>query len=276
MPAVQVLRQVWVQQVYAVNPTKSMRWRVAEDLPPAPLLISSPYDPEARYSKKRETEWVGYKVHLTETCDPKLPHLLTDGLTTPATPPDHAVIGIVQDQVAARDLLPSDHVVDAGYVTAERLVDSQQQQIDLVGPTTPEPGWQANAGEGFAASCFVIDREAQHATCPQGKTSMKWKEPTDCDVHAVVSIRFATVDCRACPVRSKWGASTRSRSLTIRSHDASVALQTARQRQHTEGFKATYRPRAGIEGPIAQGTRSSDLQPPPPNPQPLLGYVTTG
>ena len=139
-------------------------------------------------------------------------------------------------------------------------MDSQQQQLDLVGPTTPEPGWQANAGEGFAASCFVIDWEAQHATCPQGKTSVKWKETTDCDVHDVVIIRFATVDCRACPVRSKCVASTRSRSLTIRSHDAYVALQTARQRQHTEGFKATYRTRAGIEGTISQGTRSSDLR----------------
>ena len=33
---------------------------------PAPAsLISSPYNSEARYSKKRETTWVGYKVHLT-------------------------------------------------------------------------------------------------------------------------------------------------------------------------------------------------------------------
>lgn len=67
LPAVVVLRQVWVQQFYAVAPDAPMRWRKAEDLPPAPLLISSPYDPEARYSKKRETEWVGYKVHLSET-----------------------------------------------------------------------------------------------------------------------------------------------------------------------------------------------------------------
>lgn len=260
VPAVEILRQVWVQQFYANDPEEPMRWRVAEDLPPAPLLISSPYDPEARYSKKRETEWVGYKVHLTETCDAKLPHLITDVLTTPATTPDHAVIGIVQEQLAARDLLPSEHVVDAGYVTAERLVDSQQQQIDLVGPTTPEPGWQARAGEGFAASCFVIDWDAQHATCPQGKTSVKWKETTDCDTHDVVTIRFATADCRDCPLRPKCVASTRSRSLTIRAHDSYVAVQAARQRQHTDGFKATYRTRAGIEGSISQGTRISDLR----------------
>ena len=37
---------------------------------PSPAEPSLPYDPEARYSTKREVEWVGYKVHLTETCEP--------------------------------------------------------------------------------------------------------------------------------------------------------------------------------------------------------------
>ena len=43
---------------------------------PSPAgLISSPYDVEARYSTKREVQWVGYKAHLTETCDEDRPHL---------------------------------------------------------------------------------------------------------------------------------------------------------------------------------------------------------
>jgi hypothetical protein len=67
-PAVQVLRLVWLQQFSAVAPDEPMRWRVAKDLPPAPQLICTPYDVEARFSKKRDTSWVGYKVHLTMTC----------------------------------------------------------------------------------------------------------------------------------------------------------------------------------------------------------------
>jgi transposase len=31
-------------------------------------MIRSPYDPEARTGKKRELVWLGYKVHVTETC----------------------------------------------------------------------------------------------------------------------------------------------------------------------------------------------------------------
>jgi transposase len=260
IPAVEVLGQVWRQQFYAVADAQPMRWRPAEDLPPAPLLISSPYDPDARYSKKRDTEWVGYKVHLTETCDDDTPHLITDVQTTFATTPDHVVTGVIQGQLSARKLLPSEHIVDAAYVTAERLVASQRQQIDLVGPTPPEPGWQAKAGEGFAASCFVIDWDAQTATCPQGKTSVVWYPTHDRHNHDVVTIRFAHADCQACPVRSQCVSSKRSRSLTLRAQDHSIALQAARQRQHTEVFKAQYAKRAGVEGTISQGTRRSDLR----------------
>lgn len=58
LPALETLRQVWVQQFYADGP--SARWREANDLPPSSLLICTPYDPEARYSQKRSTTWTGY------------------------------------------------------------------------------------------------------------------------------------------------------------------------------------------------------------------------
>ena len=43
--------------------------REVKDMPSPAELITSPYDTDARYSTKRDMEWVGYKVHLTETCD---------------------------------------------------------------------------------------------------------------------------------------------------------------------------------------------------------------
>jgi transposase len=48
VPAMQTLRQVWLQQVSARPEDQPVRWRPADDVPPAPLLISAPYDPEAR------------------------------------------------------------------------------------------------------------------------------------------------------------------------------------------------------------------------------------
>ena len=78
-----ILRQVWVQQ-YA-GPEEPVRWRASGDVPPAESLIHSPYDVEARYSIKRGMPWLGYKVHLTETCDEETPHLITQVETTAAT-----------------------------------------------------------------------------------------------------------------------------------------------------------------------------------------------
>ena len=39
----------------------------------AARFISSPYDPDAHYARKHATSWVGYKVHLTETCEDDTP-----------------------------------------------------------------------------------------------------------------------------------------------------------------------------------------------------------
>ncbi len=43
--AVQILRRTWVFQYYAEE--GRLRWRKAEDLPPAVLRLDSPYDTEA-------------------------------------------------------------------------------------------------------------------------------------------------------------------------------------------------------------------------------------
>ncbi|MDQ4074978.1 MAG: transposase [Chloroflexota bacterium] len=54
LPALETLRQVWLQQFVVTE--EQLHWRKAEDLPLGALLIQSPYDSQARYSKKRQTE----------------------------------------------------------------------------------------------------------------------------------------------------------------------------------------------------------------------------
>jgi transposase len=67
---------------------------------PSPAeLISSPYDTDARYSTKRDVEWVGYKVHFTETCDEDRPKLIVNVETTPATTPDDKMIEQVHESL---------------------------------------------------------------------------------------------------------------------------------------------------------------------------------
>ena len=83
VPAVETLRQVWVQQFY--RDAAGVHWRTQEQgIPPARLIISSPYDLDARLGMKRTTQWVGYKVSLTESCDEDHPRLITNVETSPA------------------------------------------------------------------------------------------------------------------------------------------------------------------------------------------------
>ena len=91
LEAVEILRQVWLQQYYAPTGGK-VQLRTQKDGPPHATRIFSPYEIEARRSTKRSTSWTGYKVHLTETCESDLPHLITHVETTVATTQDPSVL----------------------------------------------------------------------------------------------------------------------------------------------------------------------------------------
>lgn len=59
VPAVETLRRVWVQN-YTLTEADGARWRQDNNIPPAAVFISSPYDTEAHYTTKRSTSWAGY------------------------------------------------------------------------------------------------------------------------------------------------------------------------------------------------------------------------
>ena len=172
LPAVQILRRIWCQQYYAPQSDAPVRWRANDDTPPPGQLIQSPYDVEARYSTKRDMTWLGYKTHLTQTCDDDAPHVITPVATTTGTIPDDRMTATIHADLAAKLLLPAQHLVDASYTGVQLLVESRSDhQIDLLGPLVPDPRWQARAGEGYDMASFQIDWDAQLVTCPQGKQS---------------------------------------------------------------------------------------------------------
>ena len=259
IPAVQILRQVWVQQYYLGD--TEVAWREAANIAPASKLIESPYDAQARYSRKRETKWVGYKVHITETCQPKTPHLITHVITTTATEPDAKVVEELHVALEHKEMLPQTHYVDTGYVNATNLSRTKQKKIDLFGPTPPDTSWQKKEGKGFALSQFIIDWEQKVALCPQGEQSHVWSESHDSSDNKVIHIQFKKQLCQTCPTHSQCTtAQTTGRTLKLRDRDAHTALQLARQRQEEVAFKKQYRRRAGVEGSISQGVRSFHLR----------------
>jgi transposase len=263
LPAVQTLRQVWVQQFYRSDLLEEpMRLPGKGEQPPSALLISSPYDPEARWCSKRETTWVGYRVHVSETCDDDTPNLITHVATTAATTIDVEMTATIQADLAAKDLLPAEHIVDSGYIDAELLVTSvREHQIELLGPVIVDPSWQAKESPEFTIAQFTLDWEAEQALCPQGKVSRQWTPGVDGEGNPSIHIGFPPKDCRPCPCRAQCTkAKVGARGLTIRPREQHEAIQAARARQQTPEFKQQYAKRAGIEGTIAQGVRRSDLR----------------
>jgi transposase len=260
LPAIQTLRQVWAEQYLEVNGTLS--WREVKDIPSPAALIASPYDPEARYSTKRDVEWVGYKVHLTETCDADLPRLLVNVETTPATTPDDHMLAVVHASLAPRALLPTEHLVDKGYTDSQVLVESQRTYgVTLIGPVADDPSWQARAGAGFDKAHFLVDWDQQVVTCPQGKQSISWLPNTYPKNGMTWEVRFARKDCTPCPSRAHCTrAKQEPRLIGLQAREQYEALQDTRKRQTTMAFHQQYAPRAGIESAHAQGIRRCGLR----------------
>ncbi|WOT36774.1 IS1182 family transposase [Streptomyces coeruleorubidus] len=262
LPQVQTLRQMWVQQYFVDD--GQVRRRDLKDRPPGAERLVTPYDTDARGSVKRGTFWDGYKVHLTETCEPDSPNLITHVATTDSTVQDVRLVGPVHAHLAKCDLLPDRHLVDAGYATAREVVTARQNHnVNLVGPILASTSWQAKDG-GFSQAEFAIDWENRQVTCPNGATSSRWAEDRSQEGAAVVRARFPTAACRPCSAReqctrsnSKWDM---GRRITLRPQAEYEVIQQARAQEETQEWKEQYAHRAGVEGTISQGVRAFGLR----------------
>ena len=121
IPAVEILRQTWMYQYYTDEQGR-LRWRTAQNLPPAGRRIDSPYDPDAHFGNKRSVTWTGYKVHVTETCEDDTLHVITHVETTEAAVTDVTMTEPIHQALTDKQLAPETHIVDAGYVDATLLV----------------------------------------------------------------------------------------------------------------------------------------------------------
>jgi transposase len=91
LPSIDTLRRTWHRHYERSDKgtTKKgeggkgqVRFRANRALPKAAEGIESPYDIDARYRNKRDIQWTGYMVHVSETCEAQAPHLLTHVHTT--------------------------------------------------------------------------------------------------------------------------------------------------------------------------------------------------
>jgi transposase len=283
LPAVDVLRRVLVQN-YARTITGNGREVIkrrekepeGDGLPPGHARIASPYDTDARWGVKREELWLGYKLHVTETCDdeprcgcpgdggtgrrhdqdcpaPAFPNLITHVATTGATVTDNQMTCVIHDELTGKTLAPGRHYLDSGYLSAALVVsEAARHGIALIGPLLADTSAQARAGAGYARADFTADYDSKTVTCPQGKTSVSWTLCAQRGNHAIVAT-FSVSDCGPCPVRSLCTTSSRKRrQITVPPRDLAEAQAAARAAEKTIPFRADYARRAGVEGTMHQ------------------------
>jgi hypothetical protein len=153
--------------------------------------------------------------------------------------------------LAARDLLPVVHLVDAGYVSVDHLLAARADHgLELVGPLPPDTGWQARDEQGFDLTRFCIDRDRKQVTCPNGKTSRNWRETHSRQGRPIIQATFRVPDCTPCPDRVRCTRSpVLARHLTFRPRTQYETQQQLRAEQATDAWRERYARRAGSRAP---------------------------
>jgi len=261
VPMVRTLREVW-RVHYACGDDGRLRWRKTGELPPVAERMPSPHDPEAHFSMKRQLAWVGYKAHVTETCDDDAAHLITHVKTCPAMQPDMTSTAGIHEGLAAKGRLPAEHFVDAGDVAAGLLASGQRDHgISLEGPVRGTSSRPARAGQGYDLPHFAVDWEREQVTCPQGKTSVSWRRERVAGGEARICAQFSRSDCTPCAARALCAPATAARrSVHFQRREEYEALNAARARMLDPAWQEHYHRRAGVEGTLSQGVRAFGMR----------------
>ena len=271
LPRLEALRRTWQRHYERTarapaspgeRPDYEVRFKASRDLPPAAEGIESPYDVEARYRHKRDTAWTGYMVHVSETCEPTAPHLLTHVHTTPATVHEAQCTIPIQQALIEKEMPPRDHFVDAAYISSELLVASRDDQgIALRGPTRPSQGWQTQVEGAYTVDQFHIDFDKKQVRCPQGHVSAAWWEHGGGRGSRPIIVEFDKHTCGTCPVRvGCTRAKHTGRRLRLPPQEQYEALAAAQTWSASEEGQQFYKRRAGVEGTLSQGVRAFGLR----------------
>jgi Transposase DDE domain len=163
--------------------------------------------------------------------------------------------------LAAADLLPEVHLVDAGYVSVGQvLAAADDHGVQLTGPLPPDTSWQAGDEDAFDLTRFTIDYDAQRVVCPNGKVSRNWQPARSRDGLPIIRATFRQPDCRPCPDRARCTRSeANARHVTFLPRRQQQAQQRLRAEQATDGWRRRYALRCGVESLISQASRRSHL-----------------
>ena len=257
LSAVKLLRRVFGEQFEVVEGKVEPKGKRAA------WAVQNPHDPEAHFADKRKTQWVGYKVHVVETVEPERQakvkgepgeHFITEIITTEAAQDEMAGFIEALERQEQHAIKPQAIYADAGYITEKTLTQAQQDGVELIGPTRPDP----HPGP-YNSAAFSVDLEQREAICPQGNKSTQWSRIRDRYMGTeYYRIEWAS-PCDSCPVKTQCTRSKNGRRLLVVGlrHDL-VQKRRAEMKEHD--FSKKMHPRNGIEGTLSELVRGYGLR----------------
>ncbi len=258
LEAVKLLRRVFEEQFEVVE------GKLQPTLKRPSRAVCNPHDPDAHYAEKRKKQWVGYKVHVVESVEPSEPakrkgepaeHFITEMLTTEAAQDEMAGLAeALKREQEHHEIEPQAMYADAGYVTENTLSQAEQNGMELLGPTRPDP----HKGP-YNADAFHVDIEKRQAVCPQGNVSTQCSRIRDSYMGTeYYRIEWAS-QCDSCPVQKQCTRSKSGRRILVVGlrHDL---VEKRREEMRKTEFSKSMHPRNGIEGTHSELVRGHGLR----------------
>lgn len=240
---------------------------IVREKPEGEDILSSPHNTDARYTKKGNQKVVGHRGFVTETCgESNKTQFITDTGLTSANTPDVKELPKIQDRLEASLMKPEKQYTDAGFVNGATILDSQENDISLEGPSSG----RSQSFEVFNAEDrpldiadfdVSIDEKSQELvvdSCPNNQRAI---DQSSNEKTGVILVHFDPVICSECPLKERCPAKIGKRVSTVTFNEASY---TGAIRHHKYMGDREYRKecgiRAGAEAMVSELTRSHGVR----------------
>ena len=211
--------------------------------------LQNPSDPDAGYCGHKGK---GYQVQVMETYSPdeSQPNLITHVKVEAAHESDaNALLPAIED-VATRDLAPTELLVDSLYGSDENVEKAKELGVEVVSPA------MGSAPEGISLADFTFSDADEMIACPQGQKPQRTKTGKK----GGKIVHFDKATCDKCPRQSDCPVKRVKKSATIRYDTKALRLARRRAEERTEAFREIYRFRAGAEGTMSDHGRITGIK----------------
>lgn len=258
MESVKLLRRVFGEQFEVVEGSLQSR-RTSPS-----RSVHNPHDADAHYADKGNKQWIGYKVHVVESVAPEQPakvkaepgeQFITEIVTVEAAENEKTgLVEALKRQQVHHEIKPPAIYADAGYVTESTLSQAEQNGMELLGPTRPDPHKGPYNADGFR-----VDVEHQRAVCPQGKTSTQCSQIKDSYMGTEYYRLEWGSQCDSCPVQKQCTRAKSGRRILVVGLRHDLVAKRRREMKQAE-YAVSMHPRNGIEGTHSELVRGHGLR----------------